>query len=258
MDDTGKTTISVAIITRNEEDNLERCLRSVDWVDEIIIVDSGSIDKTKEIAEKYKGQFFTSEWLGFGKAKQSAIDRTKSDWVLSLDADEEITIDLKMEIIDNINSGSDIVGYKIPRLTYFLSEQIKHSGWYPDYVLRLFKNGEAQFTDNLVHEELICDGSTGKLENHMFHYPYPTLEKYHAKQNRYAQLAAQELYENGKSAGLLGLYIKPIITFLKHYIYRGGILGGKTGLQIASLSAQGKYKRYKKLAELIKEGANKC
>jgi glycosyltransferase involved in cell wall biosynthesis len=253
VDAGSRKTISAVIITKNEEANLGRCLESIKWVDEIIVVDSDSTDRTGEIAARYNACFFTTQWEGFGPAKQYAVEQATGDWILSIDADEEITDALAREINEAINGDKSIVAYYVPRMTLFLDRWIRHSGWYPDYVLRLFRRNKASFTEALVHEELIAEGLTGRLKNHLRHYSYPDLDTYYRKLERYSGLAAEEMYKNGRRHNALTCYIKPLATFLRHYVFRVGFLDGYRGWQIACLSAKGKRMRYRKLKELCQD-----
>jgi glycosyltransferase involved in cell wall biosynthesis len=251
----GRKTISAVIITKNEETNLGRCLESIKWVDEIIVVDSDSTDQTCEIAAQYKACIFTIHWQGFGPAKQYAVGQATGDWILSIDADEEVTDALVREIKEAIKGDSNVVAYYLPRMTLFLDRWIRHSGWYPDYVLRLFRRNRSRFTEALVHEELIPEGPTGRLKNHLRHYSYPDLAIYYRKLERYTNLAAEQMYKNGRRYNALACYIKPLATFLRHYIFRAGFLDGYRGWQIACLSAKGKRMRYRKLRDLKRSGS---
>jgi glycosyltransferase involved in cell wall biosynthesis len=164
------TKLSAVVITKNEEANIERCLRSVSWVDEIILVDSDSDDATVEIARNLGAKVFRPEWHGFGPAKQFAVDQASGDWVLSIDADEEVSFMLKNEIIQLFENDPPCAGYMLPRKTQFLGRWILHSGWYPDYVLRLFKRSAGNFTPALVHEKVEINGPVGKMHNPLLHY----------------------------------------------------------------------------------------
>jgi len=151
--------ISVVIITKNEEANIERCLRSVDWADEIIVLDSGSTDRTVEISQELGARVsVTADWPGFGPQKNRALEQATGDWVLSLDADEWVTPDLREEILNVISGPEGAVGFRVPRLSSFCGRFMRHSGWWPDYVTRLFRRGAAKFSDDVVHERVIAEG----------------------------------------------------------------------------------------------------
>ncbi|MCK5125463.1 MAG: glycosyltransferase family 2 protein [candidate division Zixibacteria bacterium] len=239
--------LSAILITKNEEANLERCLHSVEWVDEIIVVDSDSIDRTIEIAKKFGAKIFNPEWKGFGPAKQYALDQATGDWVLSIDADEEVSFTLKNEIIQLLEGEPELCGYEIPRKTQFLGQWILHSGWYPDYVLRLFNKGEGCFTEALVHEKVEVKGKVGKLNNQLLHYSYPTIEDYTRKLDIYSSLGAEELYKKGKNISTLKAALKPPCAFLRKYIFQKGWKDGWEGFLIAYLTSTGTLLKYAKL-----------
>ena len=194
--------ISAVIITRNEEINLARCLESLKWVDEIIVVDSHSVDRTRDIAEHYGAKFLLIDWPGFGPAKQHGVDAATNEWVLSIDADEEVSQPLRDEIKEVIDSSEACDGYEMPRKTNFLGRWINHSNWYPDYVLRLFRKSRGGFDNAVVHEKVVVDGSVGRLNSDLLHYSYPSLDTYFEKFNRYTTVGAVEAYKAGRRFGL--------------------------------------------------------
>lgn len=225
--------LSVAIITFNEEANIRRTLESVRWADEIIVIDSGSTDKTIQICREYTEKVIHQDWLGFAKQKNLAIDRTNGDWVLSLDADEPIEGMLAEEIRDIIASPSAFDGYYIPRKTFFLGKQIRHGGWYPDYNLRLFRKGSGRFEERAVHEAIKAKGKVGRTGYAIEHYAYPDLASYMSSINKYSSLAVDVMAE--KSIGFfktssVNILLRPLFTFLLRYIFRLGFLDGKHGL----------------------------
>jgi len=246
------SSISAVIITKNEESNLRRCLDSIAWVDEIIVVDSNSTDNTRPIAVEAGAHVHDIEWQGFGHAKRFGLDQANSEWVLSIDADEEVGIELAAEIRELISSGNAADGYEIPRRTNFLGRWIKFSRWYPDYVLRLFRRGSGEITESLVHEKVIVNGRIEKLKNPLLHYSYPDMDTYFKKFEKYTSLAAQELYRNGKRFKLSALIFKPMAAFSRHYITGLGFLDGLEGFLIALFSAFGVITRYVKLRSLEK------
>ncbi|MEE9441691.1 MAG: glycosyltransferase family 2 protein [candidate division Zixibacteria bacterium] len=245
--------ISAILITKNEEANLERCLQSVSWADEIVIVDSHSTDQTIEIAQKFDARIFSPEWTGFGQAKQFALDKATGGWVLSIDADEEISFTLKNEILQLLEKDPPHDGYFIPRKTQFLGKWILFSGWYPDFVLRLFKKSTGRFTDVLVHEKVEVDGPTGKLHNPMMHYSYPTLEDYLRKLDQYSTLGAEELFKRGRKCSPYYLAIKPPFSFLRKFIIQKGWRDGWEGFLIAYLTSTGTLLKYAKLRSMYIE-----
>ena len=249
---TAKNAVSVVILARNEARNIRACIDSVSWADEVVVVDSGSEDETKEIARACGARVSEIEWNGFGPAKQSGVDVAKGPWILSLDADERVTPELADEIKSAIGADT-FSGYRIPRLTSFVGVWVRHGGWYPDYVLRLFRKSEGMFTPALVHESVNVDGPVGTLKNHLLHYSYDSLEDYISRMNRYTTLAARELYDSGRRFSLWQALVKPPAVFLKRYLLKVGFLDGWTGLQIAFLSAVYVFTKYAKLAAMQRQ-----
>lgn len=242
--------LSVIMITRNEEANLERALRSVSWADEIVIADSGSTDRTKEFATRMGAKVFEVEWKGFGPAKQAAAERATGDWLLSLDADEEISPDLASEIKQVIDSSNPFPGYAIPRRTQFLGRWILHCGWYPDHVLRLFRKTAGRFDSALVHERVLLQGDEGRLKGEILHYSYPNLELYLEKLNRYTTLGAEEAWSEGKRASWFDIVGRPPVAFIKYYVSKRGFLDGLEGFVLCGLSAMSVMVKYAKLWHL--------
>lgn len=246
--------LSVVIITRNEENNLARCLQSVDWADEVIVMDSHSIDKTRQIAGEYGAKVHTCDWRGYGPAKQEGVRQARGKWILSLDADEEISSALKSDINNVISqNGSDTAGYVVPRRTRFLGRWIYHCGWYPDPVLRLFRRDRGNFNDAVVHEKVIVDGKIGHLSGEILHYSYPSLEEYFRKFNHYTTLGAEEAFRRGRTAGTMHLVVSPFISFIRHYFIRRGFLDGMEGFIISILSSCAVFVKYAKLRNMYRE-----
>jgi glycosyltransferase involved in cell wall biosynthesis len=242
--------LSAILITKNEEANLERCLQSVAWVDEIIVVDSESTDNSVDIARSFEAKVFRPEWKGFGPAKQYALEQATGDWILSIDADEEISFTLKNEILQLLEKEPPYDGYRIPRKTQFLGKWILHSGWYPDYVLRLFKKSAGHFTSALVHEKVEIDAKSGQLHNPLMHYSYPTIEDYTRKLDQYSTLGAEELFRSGKKFSAYCLAIKPFLSFWKKLLFHRGWRDGWEGFLIAYLTSTGTLLKYAKLRSL--------
>jgi len=247
--------LSVVIIARNEETNLPRCLDSVKWADEIIVVDSGSVDKTIQIAQEHGARIVKVEWSGFGPTKQAGVDAAAGEWILSIDADEVVPNALANEIKAVLKRDGEAVGYFVPRITQFLGRWIRHGGWYPDYVLRLFRRDRGGFDSALVHETVQVTGPTARLKHDLEHYSYPDLDSYFDKLNRYTTLAAQDLHRQGRTAGLSRILINPVAKFLKQYCLRGGWLDGLEGLILALLSAGYVMTKYAKLRDLSRRVA---
>lgn len=244
--------LSVVIITRNEEANLSRCLEAIKFADEIVVVDSGSVDKTIEIARQFGAAVHEIEWHGFSAAKREGVARAGGDWILSVDADEVVPPQLADEIRAVIEKPEGRVGYYLPRRTRFLGRWIYHCGWYPDPVLRLFRKAEGNFDESRVHEKVVVKGPTGTLEHDLLHFSYPTLQVYFEKLDRYTTLAAEEAGQNGRGAGAYDIIVRPFACFVKHYFIRRGFLDGLEGLMISVLSACYVMTKYAKIRELTR------
>jgi glycosyltransferase involved in cell wall biosynthesis len=244
--------LSVAIITLNEEANIRRTLESVTWADEIVVVDSGSTDRTMAICREFTDNVMHQDWLGFARQKNLAIDRTSGDWVLSLDADEPVEPALAAEIKSLMERSDACDGYRIPRRTFFLGREIRHGGWYPDHNLRLFKRGKGRFEERAVHEAINVDGTIGTTRHALLHYAYPDLASYMASIDRYSTLAVAVMAETGISpskAGWPNLLLRPLFTFLYKYIFRLGFLDGKHGLVLNLFHAYYVFAKYAKAWE---------
>jgi len=223
--------LSVVIITSNEEANLARTLASVTWADEIIVVDSGSTDRTREVAESFHARFFVESWKGFAAQKNSALERATGDWVLSLDADEEVEPALADEIRTLLAANPSVAGFWIPRKNFFLGRWIKRGGFYPDPKLRLFRRGSGAFEERLVHEDARIDGATASLRGHLLHHAYLTLEDYLEHMNRYSSLGAQMAAEKRpRGFSFIDIVVRPKLTFFYSYVLRLGFLDGREGL----------------------------
>ena len=243
------TRLSVILITFNEEENIRECLKSVSWVDEIVVVDSKSTDKTCAIASEFTDKVFIEEWIGYSENKNIALYKTTGDWVLWIDADERVTPELAHEIKELIDINPYKNGFEIARRAFFLGRWIKHCGWYPGYVLRLFKKETAQFSDNKVHEGLELNGEKGRLKHDLLHYTDKDLDHYLWKFNRYTSYAAQELFEKGKKGGIGAIIFRPLFAFVKMYFLKKGFLDGVEGLMLCLLSSGYVAMKYAKLWE---------
>ncbi len=228
-------TLSVALISLNEADNLPRTLASVRWATEIVIVDCGSTDATLEIARNARARVFTEPWEGFATQKNSAISHATGDWVLSLDADEEVSPELTREIQALLAGEPEFSAYRIPRLNHFLGRPLRHGGYWPDLKLRLFRRGAARFLDRPVHETMRSDGPAGRLRGPLIHHCYATLDDYIEHMNRYSTIAAQALVASGRAGNswpwlVWNALLNPAATFLYNYVFRLGFLDGRAGL----------------------------
>ena len=238
--------LSIIVITKNESQHIDRCLKSVSWADEIIIFDSGSTDNTVEICKKYTTHVYETDWPGFGHQKQRALDKTTGDWVLSIDADEKVSEKLRTEI-QLAMQQSDIYGFEIPRLSSYCGKQIKHGGWWPDYVLRLFQKKHGKFSNSLVHERVIVNAKITRMVNPLLHESYVSLEEVLSKTNSYSTLGAKMLFEKGEDSSFSKAILRAIWTFFRTYIIKTSFLDGEQGFMLAISNAEGTYYKYAKL-----------
>jgi glycosyltransferase involved in cell wall biosynthesis len=241
--------LSVIIITKNESAHIGFCLQSVSWADEIIVLDSGSEDDTVEICKQYTNNVFITGWPGFGIQKQRALDKSKGDWVLSIDADEVVTTELRMEIEKALQQVL-INGYDIPRLSSYCGRQIRHGGWWPDYVLRLFRRNVGCFSESVVHERIVVQGEIGKLTSPLLHDAFVNLDEVLHKVNCYSSLGAQMLYQKGVQSSISKAIFKALWTFIRTYWLKAAFLDGRQGLMLSISNAEGTYYKYVKLLEL--------
>jgi glycosyltransferase involved in cell wall biosynthesis len=242
--------VSVAIITKNESRNIRECLESVRWADEIVVVDNGSCDDTREICEAYGAKVFLEAWKGFALQKNSAIEKVRNEWVLSLDADERIPAPLRQEIEGLFHESPECDGYFIARKNFFLGRWIRRCGWYPDYNLRLFRKSRGRFLERAVHERVEIEGRAGYLQNPMEHHTYRSLSDFLERMDRYSTLAAQEMAAQGRNFHLGDLLLRPPYTFFHMYLLRAGFLEGYHGFLLSSLYAFYTMAKYSKLREL--------
>ncbi len=242
--------LSVVIITHNEEDNIRDCLESVKWADEIIVVDSGSEDRTPEICKRYNIRFFNESWKGFSHQKNSALAKATKNWILSLDADERITPELQKEIRQVLSSAIPKDGYYIARKNFFLGCWIKRCGWYPDYNLRLFQRRKGSFRIREVHESIDLNGTAGRLKHPMEHYTYKSIGDFMERLDRYSTLAARELLKENKTYGMHHIILRPIYTFFNMYVIRSGFLEGYYGFILSVFYSFYTFSKYVKLRDL--------
>ncbi len=241
--------LSVTVITKNEAVNIEDCLRSVGWAQEIVVVDQYSTDGTADMAKGLGARVYQESWKGFARQKNSALDKATGDWILSLDADERIPVPLKEEIEETIGRKDAFHGYSIARKNYFSGQWIRHGGWSPDYCLRLFKKETGRFEERAVHEKVLVEGPTGYLKNPLEHYTYRSVADYLIRMERYSRLAALELQEAKRPPLWSALTLRPAFTFLNMYLLRGGFLDGKKGLFLAASYAYYTFLKYYRFSE---------
>ncbi len=253
MDNQKKTCISAIVRTRNEEANIEECLKSIAWADEIVVVDSHSTDATLEIARKYTGRIFIRDWPGHIAQSQYATDQTTNTWVLSMDADERVTPELRDEImaLDLENTPND--AFEMPRLHFFMKRWINHSAWYPDCKIRLFRKDRCRWGGYNPHDEVKVTGSKGKLKGDLIHYIYRDMEHFAATKNTYSTLTARDHFKNGRKARIVNFTLRPLYAFLYRYFLRLGFLDGIAGFIISIEEAHGVFLKYVKLYELEHE-----
>ncbi len=249
-------TLSVVIITRDEEANIGRTLASVSWADERIVVDSGSTDRTREIASHYGARVFEEPWKGYAEQKNSAIAKSTCDWVLSLDADEAVSSELASEIMNVVRFANSADGYFIPRRNLFLGKWIRYGGFYPDPKLRLFRRGKGAFEHREVHENMSVRGATAKLNGVLVHHAYSTLTEYISTMNQYSSLGAEALRKHREGSGkslpsfVTNVVLRPMMNFFWNYVMRGGFLDGREGLLLHLYHSAYVSWKYAKLWEL--------
>ena len=249
--------ISSIIIAKNEERNIGRCLDSQkNCIDEIVVlIDKDSSDGTLEIVKSFPGvKVEISEWKGYGRTKQLGLSLTSNDWIFWIDADEAITPLLGEELNKFKKSEPPYAAYSVPRKAYFLGKWIKHCGWYPGRVVRLFDKNKVGFSDKSVHERLVVGGPTGKLIGDLDHYTDPTIRHYFDKFNNYTSLAAEELFNEGKNISLNDILLRPFFLFFKMYFLKRGFMDGFQGFVLSVFSSSYVFTKYCKLWELKKSG----
>jgi glycosyltransferase involved in cell wall biosynthesis len=238
--------LSVIIITKNEAELIGQCLESVKWANEIIVVDSGSTDDTTKICRRYTDKVIVTDWPGFGPQKNRALSLATGDWVLSIDADEEVTPALADEIRNTLTAPS-ATAYTLSRMSSYCGRFMKHSGWWPDPVLRLFKRDAGTFTDVRVHERVVVKGTVDSLNETLLHHSYRSLDQVLNKVNHYSHESAIALQEKGRRASLSTAIGHGLWTFFRTYILKLGFLDGREGFILAVSNAEGTYYRYLKL-----------
>jgi glycosyltransferase involved in cell wall biosynthesis len=246
--------LSVIIITKNEEAVIGRCVESVGWADEVIVLDSGSEDRTVEICRELGAQIHQApDWPGFGPQKNRALALATSDWVFSIDADEWVTPELRAEIQRAIAEQGTNAAFRLPRSSSFCGRIMRHSGWSPDHVVRLFRRGTARFSDDLVHERLLVEGEAADLRVPLMHEAIRDLDQMLAKMNAYSTASSTAMHQRGKNGSVVSALAHGLWAFIRTYVLRAGFLDGREGLILAVANAEGAYYRYLKLMLLGKK-----
>jgi glycosyltransferase involved in cell wall biosynthesis len=233
-----RRTLSAVVITFNEEERLRPCLESLAWADEVIVVDAESSDKTVQIAREFTDRVWVRPWPGFAGQKNFALDQASGDWILSVDADEEVPPELREEIGAVLGGrGASADGYRVPRRNIFLGRFIRYGGLYPDWQIRLFRRGLGRFSDHAVHESAEVTGAVGRLGAPLVHRSYRDVADFLARADRYSTLAAEAWVRSGRPVRLSDLVLRPLGRFFGMYVVRAGFLDGWRGFLLAALYA---------------------
>ena len=244
--------ITVTVITRNEAARLADALRSVQWADEIVVVDSESDDGTVAVAREFTDRVFVRPWPGYGAQKNYAASMAAHDWILSLDADERVTPPLADEIRRTLAVGPTYSGYRIPRVTWHLNRWIRSTDWHPDYQLRLYDRRASQWDLRRVHESMMVSGRVGQLSGELEHLPYRTISDHLETIDRYTTYASQQMHEEGRRAGLLQVAGHPPLAFIRNYVLKGGFREGTAGFVVSAMNAYYVFLKFAKLWELTR------
>lgn len=253
-----RPTVACVVITKNEEANIQDCLKSAQWVDELIVVDAESHDKTVESARACGAKVSVRPWPGFGLQKNFGMAQASSDWILILDADERVTEELCGEVktfLAEWRPGAP-VAYRIPRRNFFYGEWVRGGGVYPDYQVRLFRRGIAQYNDVAVHENLIVDGEVGTLAGHLDHYTERRIQDHFKKFGLYTTLAAQEKAKRVLAVGWTDLVFRPLVVLVKTYLLKQGYRDGVRGLIVCVFASMYTFVKYAKLWDATKPAAS--
>jgi glycosyltransferase involved in cell wall biosynthesis len=243
--------LSVVVICKNEEDHLRDCLESVTWADEIVVVDSGSTDRTPAIARDYTDKVIHHDWQGYGAQKDFAMTQAGGDWILNVDADERVSLELADEIKALLRREQPRCnGYSVPRRTFYLGRWITHGGWYPDRKVRLVRRGFGSWGTRPVHEDLSVDGPVGKLRGDLLHFTYRDITDHVRVINEFTTLGAQKLYSEGRRRLLLHVLLNPPWKFVRMYVFQAGFLDGVPGLLVAILGSYYVFLKYAKLWQM--------
>ena len=247
-----KQKISAYILAFNEEEKIGQTLETMQWVDEIVVIDSFSTDRTTEIAKKYGARIIQEEFKGFGLLRIAGIEHTTHPWIFTIDSDERCPPEVQAEILQVIHSDNPADAYLVPRRNFFMGQFIRFGGWYPNYRQpQLFRRGRLTFPkEDLVHESYRLDGRLGKIKNPINQIPFKNLAEVLEKMQRYSELSAQKLYNQGEHPSITHAFVRAIWTFFRLYFLRLGFLDGRAGFVIAFSSLEGTFYKYAKLSEM--------
>lgn len=248
--------VSACIITLNEEDRIEDCIRSVSWCDEVLVVDSHSTDRTRELAAALGARVIERDWSGYVEQKEFAVRAARNHWVLCIDADERVSSELRDEILALRDEGfQNACGWRMPRLTSYLGCWIRRGTWYPNWQLRLFDRQHGRWTGDTLHEKVEVDGTVRRLRSDLLHYPYRSFHEHLEIMDRYSTMTAQSLYDRGRRARISDIVLRPMVRFVRFYFLKRGFLEGWRGLLLAYMNAHYCRLRYAKLLVLERTGA---
>jgi glycosyltransferase involved in cell wall biosynthesis len=239
--------VTATIITLNEAANIEACLASVAWADEVLVVDSGSTDGTPDLARAKGARVIVRDWPGYAEQKNIAAREASHDWILSVDADERVTPELAAEITATLVRDPPHAGFRMPRVTWHLGRWIRTTDWYPDYQLRLYHRARASWPSRRVHESVAATGEVGRFRGELQHFAYRDLRHHFETMDRYTTLAAEEMQAQGRRAGFFDLSVHPLAAFLRNYILRRGFIDGSAGFIISSMNAYYVFLKFAKL-----------
>jgi glycosyltransferase involved in cell wall biosynthesis len=252
------TPLSAVLIAQNEEMKIQDALASVSFCDEIVVVDSGSVDRTRQIAEAAGARVIVNApWPGFVAQRNFAVDAARYEWILALDADERITPALRDEIQALRGRSLTQAGYRIPRVAFYLDRWIRATDWYPDPQIRLFDRRRGRWEGFLVHESVRVRGEVGRLRSDMEHHPYADISAHMRKIDRYTTLWAMQAHEAGRCTGSFELATSPLWAFFRNYVLKGGIRLGRTGLTVSAMNSYYTYTKLAKLEELARRGGRR-
>ncbi|HET9296883.1 MAG TPA: glycosyltransferase family 2 protein [Candidatus Binatia bacterium] len=246
-----KPSVSAIVVCYNEEENIGRCLRSLQWCDEIVVVDSFSIDRTVEICRQFKNIIIHRKWAGYGDQKAFAHSQATKDWVLMIDSDEEVTPELQNEIREQLAvSGTLCSGFLVPRLVFYLDRWWRRGGWYPDYAIRLFRRDRARWAGTDPHDKIVVNGPVRRLRNPLHHFSYRDIDDHIQRINRYTSISSEELRKQGQPWRLSDALLRPAFRFFRCYFLKRGFMEGFPGFHVAVTAAMYVFLKYAKLWEL--------